>query len=75
MVEQAGLILTFYCVRYPHVMPYLKNNIPYSVLGLTGEGWRGSVLEGGSVPNVLNLEKLGMKIHIRALLLDFPIVF
>ena len=35
MADQAGLILTFYCVRYPHVMPYLKNDIPYSLLGLS----------------------------------------
>ena len=27
-----GLILALYCVRHPHAMPCLKNNIPYSVL-------------------------------------------
>ena len=28
----AGLILTTYCVQYPHVVPLLRNRIPYSLL-------------------------------------------
>lgn len=31
----AGLISATYCVEYPHVMPFLRNNLAYSMLKLS----------------------------------------
>ena len=30
--NQPGLILTTYCVRYPHAVPFLRNEIPFFLL-------------------------------------------
>ena len=30
--KKTGLILTTYCVRYPHAVPFLQNEIPFSLL-------------------------------------------
>ena len=30
--NKAGLILTTYCVRYPHAVPFLRNKMPFSLL-------------------------------------------
>ena len=32
ITPEAGLILTTYCVRYPHTVPFLRNKMPYSLL-------------------------------------------
>ena len=29
---RAGLFLTTYCVRYPHEVPFLINEMPFSIL-------------------------------------------
>ena len=28
----SGLFLTIYCVRYPHTVPFLRNDMPYFLL-------------------------------------------
>ena len=66
----SGLILTTYCVRYPHAVPFLRNKVPFFLLKAPKAH---AVLGGGgcSILNALNLEKWGVKTHNWALLLDF----
>ena len=61
----SGLNVATYCVRYPRAMPFLRHKIPHSLLHILSH----MPFRGRNIPNVLNLEKLGVKIHNYALLL------
>ena len=67
--SRPGLFLTTYCMRYPHALPFLRNEMPFFLLKNT---WR---LWGCSILKALNLSKWVVKIHNSAHLLDFPAPF
>ena len=31
-LDKSGLILTTYCMQYPHAVPFLQNEIPFPLL-------------------------------------------
>ena len=64
--------LTTYHVRYPHAVPFLRNEMPYSLLKIPKKT---CCLQGCSILNVLNLVKWGVKIPDCALLWDFLTLF
>ena len=45
--------LTTYCMRYPHAVPFLRNEMPFSLLKIL----KAHRLGGWSILNALNLEK------------------
>ena len=65
-----GLVLTTYCVWYPHTVPF-KWNALFSTKNSKNTHRLGEC----KVVTALNLEKQGVKIHNCALLVDFLALF
>ena len=68
-----SIIRTFYCLRYRHAVPFLRNDTRYYLLKTPKNTC--CLGRGCSVLNALNLEKQGVKIHNCALFLGFLPLF